>query len=110
MNMYACRKLGGGYTIANSMEFRGVSYLEKDTTSIRVTKTMEEIFNSVGLGVKKEHMLGGSMWMYNKNIPAIKEKVEELKKTSKVTYAAALLALTQFMTVCINKGYDIRFY
>lgn len=108
--MYACRKIGAGYTIAKSTEFRGVSYLEKDTTSIRVTKTVAAVFYEAGLNVNKGDMVGGSMWVYNRNIPELRDRIAIIKEKAKVVESAVIMALMQFMNICINKGYDIRFY
>lgn len=109
MKMYACRKVGRGYDIAKSTEFKGVNFLDKVNTAINMTKEVRKVFELAGYPIEKSNIISGSMWLYNKNIPPIRDKFKALENSSGAVGAYAH-AIATFMTICIDRGYDIRFY
>ena len=121
MKMYACKRLSKGYTLGKPMDFMGVENFKADTCSITATKAVREIFKLSGLDISKEMMDGGSMWLYNNNIMqrrdmivasaqrAIEQAQAGVKSDVKIDFVL-VKAIYGFMNVCLEKGYDIRFY
>lgn len=103
MKMYAIRKLALGYTLGNSLDFIKVPGLDKEKVAVKCNKEMQELLQSINYYPYKGTQIK------NTDIPNLEAKLKNLNITKASTQALAKTLLS-FMNVCIDKGYDIRFW
>ncbi len=103
MKMYAIRRMGSGYTTAKSMDFNRVVGIDKEKVALACNKDTKSIMEMV-----KYTPVQGN-YLYNRDIESVRNKLLAVNP-GKPADAVLVRSITDFMGVCLEKGYDIRFW
>lgn len=103
MKMYAMRKIGLGYTSGKTTDFTSVPGYDMEKGAISCNKESRDILERVGYYPNK------GTYLYNGAIAAVMSRLTSLKVTGTKSNMI-VKSLISFMTVCLEKGYDIRFW
>lgn len=109
MKMYACKKWGKYNTLGTSWHFTGIRGLDREKVALKANKRERELFLRVGFDLEKATEEYGSTWLEKGEIKRIRNKLEllsDLGETDELT----VKAIIEFMGVCLEQGYRIRFY
>lgn len=111
MQMYACRRTGRTFSIASAIDFRGISKLMRDTTSLKINKEERTTLALAGLDATKESFPDGALMIYPTQSQQLLESLLALQSVQlPAAQAVARDNFIKFITVCIQKNYVVRLY
>lgn len=109
MKMYACKRMGNYKTIGTSWHFTGINGFDAERCALKANKAEREVFLKAGFDLEKETEEFGSLWLNREEIIDLKDKLITLTNLGERD-TRMVQATTQFMQVCLDQGYEIRFY
>ena len=109
MKMYACRRYGKVSTIGTTWHFTGVRGFDRERCALKCNKLERELFYRAGFDVDAATEEWGSAWLNTGEIKRVMEKLERLDGL-KPREEDIVDAIIHFMKICLEQGYQIRFY
>lgn len=111
MKMYAVKRMGKANTIGTSWYFTGVPGFDSEKCAIKCNKAEREFLMKIDFDVVAGTEEWGSMWVNRAKIEELKSDLEELNEDKlNDKELKTRESMTKFMQVCLDQGYEIRFY